>query len=342
MARRKCPPGCGCGKHTHVVRTSYEKQCVECGGSFTAKRVDARFCSGDCHRKWYDRENREKTRERHRRWAQAHRAEVRDIQRRYDERHKAERLLQYAEVSADPEKAAARQEAARRYYRDNRERILARAKERRAQDLMAKKSYQHGIEWEPLFAALWEAQGGKCYLCGDELRPDQPRAIHLDHDHSCCPLARSCERCRRGLACKDCNRLIGIARDDPDRLRRIADGLERANEAVRERMQVPRLPRIAEIRHNLICEECSTPFQATMSNTRCCSTRCYRRLRYRERLGSADGNHPRTCPECGRSFMSRTARGIYCSKPCSNKAYLSRKAAAEAADCGQQLLSFSP
>src|SRR5580693_3712901 len=57
---KNCPPGCGCGKHVHVVRTFYDKQCLECGGPFVAKRVDARFCSGSCHRQWYERENKDR------------------------------------------------------------------------------------------------------------------------------------------------------------------------------------------------------------------------------------------------------------------------------------------
>jgi hypothetical protein len=336
---RNCPPGCQCGKHVHVIRTSYGKQCQGCGESFIAKRVDARFCSGTCHREWYNRENREKIQEKNRRWAQTHRAETREIQRRYDERHRGERRLRYAEVSADPEQATARQAAARQYYLANREHILARAKERRPQDLTAKKSYQAGTDWETLFNSFWETQGGKCYLCGDDLQRDVPKAVHLDHDHSCCPLARSCERCRRGLACQDCNRLIGWAKDDPDRLRRIADGLEAANEAVRSRMQQPRLPRLTEILHDLACEDCGSPFQSRMSNTRCCSAKCYRQLRDKERQEGNAGRYPRTCPECGRDFMSRTPGGTYCSKLCSNKAYVARKAAKQVPG-GQQGLPF--
>jgi hypothetical protein len=49
---------------------------------------------------------------------------------------------------------------------------------------------------------------------------------HLDHDHRCCPRGKSCQYCRRGLACPECNQLIGLAHDDPDRLRRIAANLE--------------------------------------------------------------------------------------------------------------------
>lgn len=81
--------------------------------------------------------------------------------------------------------------------------------------------------------AVWEKQGGCCYLCGDDMLPDR---AHIDHDHSCCPKGKSCRFCRRGLTCSRCNQLIGLADDDPDRLRRIAGNLETALKAVGERL----------------------------------------------------------------------------------------------------------
>ena len=80
--------------------------------------------------------------------------------------------------------------------------------------------HDHGLELTELLA-LWEKQDRSCYCCGREL--DHPRAnrqrselsINIDHDHKICPPAKnergiqkrshSCERCRRGLSCRDCN-----------------------------------------------------------------------------------------------------------------------------------------
>jgi hypothetical protein len=83
------------------------------------------------------------------------------------------------------------------------------------------------------WAALWEAQGGRCYLCGGELAAGNGC---IDHDHSCCPPKRSCAVCRRGLSCRQCNIAIGMASDDPSRLRRMAAALEAAQLMVSERL----------------------------------------------------------------------------------------------------------
>lgn len=75
-------------------------------------------------------------------------------------------------------------------------------------------------------------QGGLCYLC-DQPFPDDKRRIHTDHDRACCSGSRSCGKCIRGLACEGCNTAIGSLGEDPDRIRRVADNLERANIRVR-------------------------------------------------------------------------------------------------------------
>lgn len=72
-------------------------------------------------------------------------------------------------------------------------------------------------------AALLAAQGSRCYLCGDPLALDD--AV-VDHDHRCCSAEYTCNFCRRGLSCQLCNKLIGLAHDNPERLRAIADNLE--------------------------------------------------------------------------------------------------------------------
>lgn len=83
----------------------------------------------------------------------------------------------------------------------------------------------HGMsleEWD----AMWAAQGGRCCYCESQL-PVNRKLVHIDHDHSCCAPKRSCALCRRGLACQNCNFVIGNALDDPDRLELIAANLRK-------------------------------------------------------------------------------------------------------------------
>ncbi len=127
-------------------------------------------------------------------------------------------------------------EKANAQHRAWRARNADKVREWNARDRETKRLSQarrnHGMgpqDW----TALWESQDGRCYLCGADLVDGK---IHIDHDHSCCGPNRSCRICRRGLSCGMCNHAIGMAGDDPDRLRRMADALEAAKRDVAARM----------------------------------------------------------------------------------------------------------
>ncbi len=69
------------------------------------------------------------------------------------------------------------------------------------------------------YAALNESQGGKCVTC---LKACSVRKrLSVDHDHTTGRV--------RGLLCSNCNTSIGLAKDSPDTLRRMADYLEKAS-----------------------------------------------------------------------------------------------------------------
>jgi hypothetical protein len=87
--------------------------------------------------------------------------------------------------------------------------------------------WRHGLRPEGWWA-IWDAQAGRCYLCEEPLSEQGGYLVVVEHDHRCCPQERSCSQCRRGLACHRCNVLIGLARDDPQLLRRIAANLSAA------------------------------------------------------------------------------------------------------------------
>lgn len=236
MAMAKCNPGCQCGRHQRMLKRDKQKACVECGSLFLAARSDASFCSDSCWRQAYARDHKDAIRARQNRWQAANREKRREILQRYEEKHgerdRAAKRQRHAEAAADPERAAAQREWRRQYYEANKDRLREYQRQRRArmnpEIRSAERRAQHGTEWEPLFRSMLDAQDGRCYLCGDALRLDIKRGIHLDHDHACCEPPRTCEKCRRGLSCPDCNYLIARANDDPVRLRRIADNLEAA------------------------------------------------------------------------------------------------------------------
>jgi hypothetical protein len=58
---------------------------------------------------------------------------------------------------------------------------------------------------QPEFDRMAESQAGKCAICGTV-----PDRLNVDHDHYTNRI--------RGLLCGSCNRMIGLAKDDPARL----------------------------------------------------------------------------------------------------------------------------
>ena len=77
-------------------------------------------------------------------------------------------------------------------------------------------------------------QDPACPLCGtDLLVPVLQRTgsyvapLVIDHDHDCCPGAHSCGQCIRGLICTFCNRLLGLARNNPATLHAAGEYLEK-------------------------------------------------------------------------------------------------------------------
>lgn len=71
---------------------------------------------------------------------------------------------------------------------------------------------RYGITPERYAEALLQG----CEICSDVVE-----TLHVDHDHNCCHSRkyRLCGQCTRGFLCGNCNRALGLMRDDPDRLR---------------------------------------------------------------------------------------------------------------------------
>ena len=84
---------------------------------------------------------------------------------------------------------------------------------------------------------LYLEQNGQCPLCLKELsNPTLEDAIrwesNIDHNHACCPSDTTCGKCIRGLLCRDCNLMIGHAKDNLETLKKAVEYLERTNKKV--------------------------------------------------------------------------------------------------------------
>ncbi len=85
----------------------------------------------------------------------------------------------------------------RQYHQDNKEKVNRRVRNRR-----------HGITQEQ-YDMKMEKQDNCCAICHKPFEGTP----HVDHSHACCPNLRSCDKCRRGLLCEDCNLGLGRFKD---------------------------------------------------------------------------------------------------------------------------------
>jgi hypothetical protein len=182
----------------------------------------------------YRAANRDEINARNRERYAANREKFLAKNRTYREANREKTLAYQREYNATNQEE--KNSKARERYLANRENELNRGRKYNAipgKRRAVQMRYHHGMETDE-WAALWAAQDGCCYLCECPLDPDG--RVNIDHDHSCCPRNRSCRICRRGLTCTACNVAIGMADDQPELLRLIADNLEIALAAVRARM----------------------------------------------------------------------------------------------------------
>jgi hypothetical protein len=89
----------------------------------------------------------------------------------------------------------------------------ATTRQRYLLDRNLRANYGIGIE---RFEAMLAEQDGRCYIC--HLPPKQGSRLVRDHNHR--------TKAVRRLLCTLCNAAIGMAGEDPERLRRMADYLE--------------------------------------------------------------------------------------------------------------------
>lgn len=90
------------------------------------------------------------------------------------------------------------------------------------------------------YERMLERQGGVCAICGQPEKSvskstGKTYPLATDHDRSCCPGNRSCGTCVRELICRNCNVMLGMARDNAGVLRMAAQYLDRWDRAFSKR-----------------------------------------------------------------------------------------------------------
>lgn len=106
-----------------------------------------------------------------------------------------------------------KRQSARKYVRK------ADVRELRSKTTLREK---YGLTPESLLAKI-EAQGGNCPFC-----PPGTDVTNwdVDHDHECCPDAKTCGKCLRDILCHKHNLGLGYWNDDPVLLRQAAEYIE--------------------------------------------------------------------------------------------------------------------
>jgi hypothetical protein len=112
----------------------------------------------------------------------------------------------------NPEAPLTPQQKYKRYYDKHRDAVLEKnaeyLKENKEKVNRRVRNRRHGITQEQYDIKMKE-QDGRCAICRKEFEGTP----HIDHSHACCPNLRSCDKCRRGLLCEDCNLGLGRFKD---------------------------------------------------------------------------------------------------------------------------------
>ena len=127
-----------------------------------------------------------------------------------------EKMREYARVYRENNAEKVRQQKAASYQRDK-EKILGNPRKVEASRRYHLKQ-TYGITLEE-YDMLMEAQQGLCAGCGTDTPGGRFKNFPVDHDHQTGMI--------RGLLCQTCNMVLGLANEDPDRLRDLADYLSR-------------------------------------------------------------------------------------------------------------------
>lgn len=101
------------------------------------------------------------------------------------------------------------------WYARNKHRVTAKARLKRRTDnaTMRQKDRMNRLQMHRITEVWYEntlaEQNHGCAICGTKVSGLLNGRFVIDHNHACCRLGRSCDRCRRALLCVRCNTLLG-------------------------------------------------------------------------------------------------------------------------------------
>lgn len=189
------------------------------------KPHDRRKESRKNYRKGYYLANRERILRQIREWKKANKERVKRTNTASNARNKQkinEQKRKYYAANLEKKRAYHRK------WREANPESFARARrkykeahpERSRLSLMKKKYGMGAGEFE----SMYEAQGGRCKICGEEIEQWDRRThrTHIDHDHKTGKV--------RGILCSNCNKLLGYARDDSAILKAAVEYLGRESD----------------------------------------------------------------------------------------------------------------
>jgi hypothetical protein len=78
------------------------------------------------------------------------------------------------------------------------------------------------------YNAILNTQNRACLGCLKTVE-ELGKLLTVDHDHACCPKAKSCGKCIRGLLCSNCNVALGRLKDNVETLKNLIKYLNKHN-----------------------------------------------------------------------------------------------------------------
>lgn len=92
--------------------------------------------------------------------------------------------------------------------------------------MLCRQHYQQQSKHKILFSKILNDFARGCFACGSI------ESLCLDHDHLICQEKAVCDKCYRGILCRDCNLAIGQIKENSNTLRKLANYIDQHSKRV--------------------------------------------------------------------------------------------------------------